>query len=133
MKSPIDIPTLKELHAFMAVAEHSSFRRAAELLGVTRSSLSHTVRGLEGRLGTRLLHRTTRSVSLTQAGEQFLACLDPLLSNLSQLLEEVAGAQGRMTGTLKINGSEAAIRLLLETLVPEFLQRYPDVQLDLTA
>lgn len=133
MKSPIDTPTLKELHAFMAVAEHSSFRRAAELLGVTRSSLSHTVRGLEDRLGTRLLHRTTRSVSLTQAGEQFLARLDPLLSSLNQLLEEVAGAQGRMTGTLKINGSEAAIRLLLETLVPKFLQRYPDVQLDLTA
>lgn len=135
MKSPIETrtPTLKDLHAFMAVAEHRSFRRAAELLGVTRSSLSHTVRGLEGSLGTRLLHRTTRSVSITQAGEQFLARLDPLLGDLSQLLEEVASAQGRTTGTLKINGSEAAIRLLLETLVPKFLVRYPDVQLDLTA
>lgn len=133
MKSPIDAPTLKELHAFMAVAEHSSFRRAAELLGVTRSSLSHTLRGLEAKLSTRLLHRTTRSVSLTQAGEQFLARLDPLLDDLSQLLEEVAGAQGRTTGVLRINGSELAIRLLLETLVPKFLLRYPDVQLDLIA
>lgn len=99
MKSPIETrtPTLKDLHAFMAVAEHRSFRRAAELLGVTRSSLSHTVRGLEGSLGTRLLHRTTRSVSITQAGEQFLARLDPLLGDLSQLLEEVASAQGRTT------------------------------------
>lgn len=116
----------------MAVAEHRSFRRAAELLGVTRSSLSHTVRSLEDRLSTRLLHRTTRSVSLTQAGEQFFARLDPLLGDLGQLLEEFAGAQGRTTGTLKINGSEAAIRLLL-TLVPEFLTRYPYVELDLVA
>lgn len=133
MKSPIGSPSLKDLNAFMAVAEHRSFRRAAELLGVTRSSLSHTVRSLEDRLGTRLLHRTTRSVALTQAGEQFLARLDPLLGDLEQLLEEVAGAQGRPTGVLKINGSEAAIRLLLETLVPEFLARYPDVELDLVA
>lgn len=131
MKSPIGSPSLKDLHAFMAVAEHLSFRRAAELLGVTRSSLSHTVRSLEGRLGTRLLHRTTRSVALTQAGEQFLARLDPLLGDLSQLLEDVAGAQGRPTGTLRINGSEVAIHLLLETVVPEFLARYPDVELDL--
>lgn len=133
MKSPIDPPTLKDLHAFMAVAQHLSFRRAAELLGVTRSSLSHTLRGLEGKLGTRLLHRTTRSVSLTEAGEQFLARLDPLLGDLGQLLEEVAGAQGRTLGRLKISGSEAAIRLLLETVVPKFLVRYPDVQLDLAA
>src|SRR5690554_980799 len=133
MKSPIGSPTLKDLHAFMAVAEHLSFRQAAEFLGVTRSSLSHTVRGLEGRLGTRLLHRTTRSVSLTQAGEQFLARLDPLLGDLSQLLEEFAGAQGRTTGTLRINGSEIAIRLLLETLVPKFMVQYPDVELDLIA
>ena len=133
MKSPIGSPTLKDFHAFMAVAEHLSFRHAAELLGVTRSSLSHTVRGLESRLGTRLLHRTTRSVSLTQAGEQFLARLDPLLGDLSQLLEEFAGAQGRTTGTLRINGSEIAIRLLLETLVPKFMVQYPDVELDLVA
>ncbi|MCQ9616076.1 LysR family transcriptional regulator [Paenalcaligenes niemegkensis] len=133
MKSSIGSPSLKDLNAFMAVAEHRSFRRAAELLGVTRSSLSHTVRGLEDRLGARLLHRTTRSVALTEVGEQFLARLDPLLSDLGQLLEDVAGAQGRPTGTLKINGSDAAIRLLLETLVPTFLTRYPGVELDLVA
>jgi len=133
MKSPIGSPTLKDLHAFMAVAEHLSFRQAAEFLGVTRSSLSHTVRSLEGRLGTRLLHRTTRSVSLTQAGEQFLARLDPLLGDLSQLLDEFSGAQGRTAGTLRINGSEIAIRMLLETLVPKFMMQYPDVELDLVA
>ncbi len=89
--------------------------------------------GLESKLSTRLLHRTTRSVSLTEAGEQFLARLDPLLGDLSQLLEDVAGAQGRTMGMLRINSSEPAIRLLLKTLVPKFLVRYPDVQLDLIA
>src|SRR3546814_14565442 len=84
--------------ALMAVAEYRRLRRAAELLGVTRSSLSHAVRGLEERLGVRLLHRTTRSVSLTEAGERLLGRLDPLLSDLDQVLEDVAGAQGRPLG-----------------------------------
>ena len=126
-------PTLTDLRAFMAVAEHRSFRRAADLLGITRSSLSHAVRGLEDGLGTRLLHRTTRSVSLTEAGERLLGRLDPLMSDLTAALEEVAGAQGDPLGTLRINGSEAAVRLLLQTVVPAFLARYPGVELDLVA
>jgi DNA-binding transcriptional LysR family regulator len=125
--------TLSDLRAFMAVAEHRSFRRAADLLGITRSSLSHAVRGLEDGLGARLLHRTTRSVSLTEAGERLLARLDPLISDLDAALEDVAGAQGNPSGTLRINGSESAARLLLRTVVPAFLARYPDVELDLVA
>src|SRR3546814_6189319 len=84
--------------ALMAVAEYRRLRRAAELLGVTRSSLSHAVRGLEERLGVRLLHRTTRSVSLTEAGERLLGRLDPLLSDLDQVLEDVARAEGPPLG-----------------------------------
>src|SRR3546814_13095040 len=91
------------------------------------------VRGLEERLGVRLLHRTTRSVSLTESGERLLGRLDPLLSDLDQVLEDVAGAQGRPMGKLRINGSEGAIRLLLQTVVPGFLARYPGVELDLVA
>ena len=117
----------------MAVAEHRSFRRAADLLGITRSTLSHAVRGLEDSVGARLLHRTTRSVSLTEAGERLLGRLDPLMSDLDAALEEVAGEQGHTTGTLRINGGENAIRLLLQTVVPEFLARYPGVELDLVA
>ena len=117
----------------MAVAEHRSFRRAADLLGITRSTLSHAVRGLEDSVGARLLHRTTRSVSLTEAGERLLGRLDPLMSDLDAALEEVAGEQGHATGTLRINGGENAIRLLLQTVVPEFLARYPGVELDLVA
>ena len=126
-------PTLSDLRAFMAVAEHRSFRRAADLLGITRSTLSHAVRGLEDSVGARLLHRTTRSVSLTEAGERLLGRLDPLMSDLDAALEEVAGEQGHATGTLRINGGENAIRLLLQTVVPEFLARYPGVELDLVA
>lgn len=126
-------PTLAELRAFMAIAEHGSFRRAADLLGITRSSLSHVMRGLEDHLGARLLHRTTRSVSLTETGERLLKRIDPLMSGLDAALEDVAGEQGRLTGELRINGSEGAIRLLLRNIVPEFMTRYPGVTLDLVA
>lgn len=126
-------PTLAELRAFMAVAEHLNFRRAADLLGITRSSLSHIIRGLEDRLGARLLHRTTRSVSLTETGERLLKRIDPLMRDLDAALEEVSGEPGRMTGELRINGSEGAIRLLLHQIVPEFMSRYPCVALDLVA
>lgn len=126
-------PTLAELRAFMAIAEHGSFRRAADLLGITRSSLSHVMRGLEDRLGARLLHRTTRSVSLTETGERLLKRIDPLMRGLDAALEDVAGEQGRLTGELRINGSEGAIRLLLRNIVPEFMTRYPGVTLDLVA
>jgi DNA-binding transcriptional LysR family regulator len=88
---------------------------------------------LEDSVGARLLHRTTRSVSLTEAGERLLGRLDPLMSDLDAALEEVAGEQGHTTGTLRINGGENAIRLLLQTVVPEFLARYPGVELDLVA
>ncbi|MCD9027229.1 LysR family transcriptional regulator [Luteimonas sp. BDR2-5] len=126
-------PTLATLRAFMAVAEHRSFRRAADLLGITRSSLSHAIRGLEDDVGTRLLHRTTRSVSLTEAGAHLLGRLDPLIGELDTALEEVSGAQGNLQGRLRINGNEASIRLLLQTVVPAFLARHPGVALDLVA
>lgn len=126
-------PTLATLRAFMAVAEHRSFRRAADLLGITRSSLSHAIRGLEDDVGVRLLHRTTRSVSLTEAGAHLLGHIGPLIGDLDAALEEVSGAQGNLQGELRINGSEASIRLLLRTVAPEFLARYPGVSLDLSA
>lgn len=126
-------PTLNDLKTFQAVADHRSFRRAADLMGVSRSSLSHTVRALERRLGTRLLHRTTRSISLTESGERLLQRLSPLLSDLDTILEEASSFEGKVTGRLRINGSEAAIRLLLRTVVPRFLSLYEGVELDLVA
>lgn len=127
-------PTLADLRAFQTVAEHRSFRRAADLLGVTPSSLSHTVKALEATLGgAALLHRTTRSVSLTEAGEQLLARLAPLLGQLDGVLEDFASSKGKLTGTLRINGNEGAMRLLLQTVVPGFLAKHPGVRLDLVA
>lgn len=133
MVSAMKTPTLADLRSFMAVAEHRSFRRAADLLGLTPSALSHTVRGLETSLATRLLHRTTRSVSLTEAGEQLLRRIAPLLGQLNEALEDASGTAGRLTGTLRINGNAGAISLLLRNVVPTFLQRHPGVQLDLVA
>lgn len=126
-------PTLTDLKAFQAVAEHRSFRRAADLMGVSRSSLSHTLRTLEQRLGARLLHRTTRSVSLTESGERLLLRLSPLLRDLESILEDVSSAEGKVTGRLRINGSEGAVRLLLQTVVPRFLALHEGVELDLVA
>ena len=126
-------PTLADLTAFSTVATHRSFRRAADALGVSRSSLSHAMRALERDLGIRLLNRTTRSVSPTEAGEQLLRRLTPVLRELDEALDTVADEGGPPTGTLRINANEGAVRLLLENVVPRFLARYPGMALDLVA
>lgn len=126
-------PTLADLQAFMTVAERRSFRQAAEHLGVSRSALSHAMRGLEAELGVRLLHRSTRSVSLTAAGERLLGRIDPLIGELNEVLADVFETRDQLSGTVRINGSEAAVRQLLQTVVPVFLERYPSVELDLVA
>jgi DNA-binding transcriptional LysR family regulator len=126
-------PSLTDLNAFITVASYRSFRRAADVLGVSHSALSHAIRGLESNLETRLLNRTTRSVSLTQEGEHLLARLTPILGELSATLGDVAAASGHPNGVVKINGSEGAIRLLLKTVVPRFRLLYPYVELDLAA
>lgn len=126
-------PALADLTAFLAVAEHRSFRKAADVLGVSRSSLSHAIAALEHSLGARLLHRTTRSVAPTEAGERLLGRLKPVLQDLDQAIDAVADDGGHPSGALRINGGEAAVRLLLEQVVPRFIQRYPHVSLDLVA
>jgi DNA-binding transcriptional LysR family regulator len=126
-------PTLADLEAFMMIAARRSFAQAAGELGVSRSALSHAMRGLESDLGVRLLHRTTRSVSLTEAGERLLARLRPVLSDLDHALDDVTPDDKAPRGTLRINGSEGAIRQLLQTVVPRFLAMYPHMELDLIA
>lgn len=123
--------SLSDLRAFAAVAQHRSFSRAADAQDVSRSSLSHALRTLEQRLGTRLLHRTTRSVALTEAGEQLLSRLAPVLHELHDMLGAVAEGGGTVTGTLRINANEDGARWLLRHVVPDFLQRYPLASLDL--
>lgn len=124
-------PSLSDLTALAAIAEHRSFRKAADALGLSPSTLSHLVRTLEARLGVRLLHRTTRSVSPTEAGERLLARLRPVLRDFDFALAEVDAFRSGVSGTLRINANETAARILLRGVVPEFLHRHPDVSLDL--
>jgi len=126
-------PSLNDLAAFAAVANHLSFREAADTMGVSRSALSHAIIGLEGKLGVRLLNRTTRSVSLTQAGASLLARLDPVLQDLDRALDTLAEERGTPSGTLRINSNKSGACILLENVVPRFLDLYPDVELDLVS
>jgi DNA-binding transcriptional LysR family regulator len=124
-------PALTDLNAFAAIVRHASFRKAADELGLSPSTLSHMMRTLEANMAVRLLNRTTRSVSPTDVGERLLARLQPVLSDLAQALDEVDFLRARPSGTLRINASEPAARTLLATVVPKFLARYPEMVLDL--
>lgn len=126
-------PSWNELLAVKTVAEQRSFRRAADVLGLKRSSLSHTIKGLETALGVRLFHRTTRSVALTETGEMLIERLTPLLNQMDELLNEVTASDHQPYGTLRISASDAAISLLLETILPTFIQQYPGIEMDLVA
>ena len=124
-------PALSDLAAFAAIVSHRSFRKAADELGVAPSTLSHMMRTLEANMSVRLLHRTTRSVSPTEAGERLVARLRPLLRDLDLALAEVDDFRDSPGGTLRINTSEIAARLLLQQAVPTFLTRHPQMKLDL--
>ena len=126
-------PALSDLTAFVAIVEHRSFRKAADALGLSPSTLSHMMRTLEENMGVRLLNRTTRSVSPSEAGDRFLLRLTPVLKDLDEALQEVDSYRGSPHGTMRINGSEPAVRLLLRLMVPGFLARYPGISLDLVS
>jgi DNA-binding transcriptional LysR family regulator len=122
---------LSELNAVIAVSAHRSFRRAAIELGMSPSGLSHAVAALEQRLGVRLFNRTTRSVALSEAGEQFLARVSPALREISAAMEDVNDFRDTPAGTLRLNTSAGAARMVLMPLVLEFLGRYPQMRVDL--
>ena len=124
-------PTLGELKAFVKIAALRSFTRAAIELNLKPSTLSHMMRALEERLDVRLLHRTTRSVSVTEAGEQLLKRLQPVLLGLDGALEELDTFRDHPSGTLRINTTETAARLLIADVMPEFLRRHPDMSIEL--
>lgn len=126
-------PTLNDLASFAAVAHHRNFRVAAETLGISRSALSHAIIALESKLGIRLFNRTTRSVSLTQAGAQLLARLDPVLQDLDKALDTLAETRGTPSGILRINANKSGSRILLRQVVPPFLALHPEVEIDLVS
>jgi DNA-binding transcriptional LysR family regulator len=123
---------LSVLSAFMAVAEERSFTRAARRLGVSPSALSHAVRGLEERLGVRLLARTTRSVAPTEAGAKFLAKLGPAMADVHGALHDVSGYRGRPAGRVRLAVSPFAGRMVLAPAIARFARAHPDVVLDVT-
>jgi len=123
---------LVDLTAFMAVAEERSFTRAAVKLGVSQSTLSHTVRRLEARLGFRLLTRTTRSVAPTIAGERLLAKLTPALAEVEAEISALTEMRAIPTGTIRITTSKHAATTLLWPKLRPMLRDYPDVHLELS-
>jgi DNA-binding transcriptional LysR family regulator len=126
-------PSLNDLEAFREVANQRSFSKAADHLGVSRSALSHVIKGLEAYLGSQLLRRTTRSVSLTPAGQHLFSGLSPILRDLDQLLFDAGNGKEHLFGEVRINGSESAIAFLLEQVIPRFREHYPGIKLDLVS
>ncbi|MEB6605241.1 LysR family transcriptional regulator [Aeromonas sanarellii] len=121
---------LAELAVFAAVARHQSFSKAALELGVSASALSHSLKGLENRLGIRLLNRSTRAVVATDAGQRLLAQLLPTLTQLEGALEELTRHGDEPVGRLKICGPRAAIQELLAPVLIDYLVRYPRMQVE---
>jgi DNA-binding transcriptional LysR family regulator len=124
-------PSLNDLTAFVAVATHRSFRRAADEIGTAPSTLSHAMRALEERMGVRLLNRTTRSVSPTEAGFQLLDRLQPALASLDEALDSVAGFRGNVAGTVRINAPRLVAGFLVRWVLPRMAERHPDVTVDI--
>ncbi len=122
---------LADLEVFAAVARARSFRNAARLRGVSASSLSEALRRLEARLGVRLLNRTTRSVTPTEAGERLLERLAPALSEVSAALDAVNGFRDSPTGTLRLNVPGAVARLVLPRIVGPFLKAHPGISMEI--
>jgi DNA-binding transcriptional LysR family regulator len=127
----MDRGDLANLTAFVAVADHLSFRAAASRLGVTPSALSHTMRQLEERLGLRLIHRTTRSVSVTDAGLRLLERLRPAIEQISSALEDFNEERNRPVGRLRIYALHAAAAAVIVPVWHRFLSTYPEIHLEL--
>ena len=118
------------LAAFAVVAEERSFTRAATRLGVSPSAISHTLRRLEERLRIRLLARSTRSVSTTEAGERLLARLGPALEAIASAVEDLGRLLDRPAGHVRITTSRAAARMVVAPVLPRFTQTYPEIVLE---
>src|SRR5271166_4424845 len=123
---------LVDLNAFLTVAEEQSFTRAAAKLGTSQSSLSHTIRRLEARLGVRLLTRTTRSVAPTEAGERLLATLRPALDSIGVELASLGELRTKPAGTIRITTSEHAANSVLWPALEKLLSSYPDIHVELS-
>lgn len=123
---------LADFAYFIAIAKHRSFRRAALEMGVTTSALSHAMAALEARRGVRLLNRTTRSLTLTVAGEELRAMIEEPLNLISEAAENLNRFREAPAGRVRISILEDAASLLLGPIMPTFVERYPDVEVDIS-
>src|SRR4051794_24214560 len=124
-------PNINDLIAFLAVARERNFTRAAAQLGVSQSALSHTVRGLEERLGLRLLTRTTRSVAPTQAGERLLRNVGPRLEEIEAELAAITELREKPAGTIRITATENATETVLLPKLAPLLREYADIDVEI--
>ncbi|WGD29191.1 LysR family transcriptional regulator [Ancylobacter sp. WKF20] len=123
---------INDLLAFIAVARERSFTRAAARMGVSQSALSHTIRQLEARLGVRLLTRTTRAVSPTEAGERLLEGIGPHFDEIEAQVDALNALRDKPAGTIRISASDYAISSVLWPKIQSFLPRFPDIKVELT-
>lgn len=129
---PLNQEQLDGLATFVCVAQLRGFSAAAVKLGMSPSAVSQTIQKLEARLGTALFARTTRSVSLTEAGERYLARVAPAVDELTLAAEELSDVGVRPTGLLRLNVSRAAYLFALRPILPAFLAAYPEIELELS-
>ena len=122
---------LYDLAAFSIVAEQKSFTRAAAELGMSQSALSHAIKSLEARLGVRLLSRTTRSVSATDAGERLLRSLRPALEEIASSVDAVGAMGGTASGSVRVTATAHSIRAAVMPRLPDFFASHPDIRLDM--
>jgi DNA-binding transcriptional LysR family regulator len=123
---------LSELRAFLAVASERSFTKAAPKLGVSASALSHTIRGLEERLGLRLLTRTTRSVATTEAGERLYRSIAPHFEQIRTEVDALSELRDKPSGTVRISSGEHAVETVLRPQLARFLPEYPDINVEVS-
>src|ERR1700676_1206400 len=124
---------LDGVEAFLSVAEHRSFRKAAAQLGVTPSAISQAIRTLEARVGAALFIRTTRSVGLTEAGDRFLSRAKPAFEELVAASEVARDLGRRPSGLLRLTAPRAVVPILLERKIAPFCQAYPEVEVEIVA
>ncbi len=122
---------MNDLQAFLTVGQQQSFTKAAAILRVTPSALSHTIRALEERLGVRLLTRTTRNVSLTEAGVRLSQSIRPLFEQINAELEALSELRDKPKGTIRLTCTDDQIQLHLRPMLANFLRDYPEIQLEL--
>lgn len=124
---------ISDIVAFLAVAQERSFTRAAGKLGISQSALSHTVRGLEARMGVRLLTRTTRSVSPTEAGERLMHTVGPRLEEIEAEIAAVSDLGDRPIGTIRITAIDHVVDSVIWPRLAPVLEQYPDVRVEISA